>query len=453
MIWFRSSESAVGVFECVLRKSIRCGVLVLLGAALNLCGIARAQQALISAVSIDHSLTLPTNDTVNLAPDRAFLGPLQLSLGLRAGAQYNDNINTSETGRESDTILTGGLTVDLFWPATVNSTLHFGTDLGYIEYVQHPANNGLEISPDSALFWEIKFEDATLTLFDQISYLQEGTQDSALANVVTLPRLDNTVGGRVSWDPNQWLLEGGYSYDYFISPSTLFNYVDRESHYFFTRDAWCVNETNQVGLEASLSLTRYLTSSLGSTRSLSVGPYAQWQLTPAMFATARFGEVVSYFDSTGPQSPASSMNSYYFGVNITDTPADFLTAAIDVTRQTALGLNQGSDYIEQIAATGTFSLTITPRISLDGYVTYQNGNQPLQNTVLVAYVIGAPNIFAQQTLNENFQFYGGGPTLTWHLTDKLSTHLNYSWWRRLSNLPDRGFRQDTVSLNIDYTFW
>lgn len=448
----RSPGLGVGVFERALRASIRRGLGAGLAVALTLGRSASAQEALISALSIDPSITPPQNEAVIWGPDQAFLGPVRTSFGVFAGGQYNDNINGSEDSPEGDTILSAGVNLGLLWPATDNSALRFGAAIGYLLYLKHPADSGLEIAPDSALTWRIGFGDAILSLYDQFSYLQQAVEEPALANVATLPRLDNTIGARLSWEPNQWLLEGGYSFDYFVSPSTIDNYLDRDSQYFYTRDAWRFAENTQAGIEASASLTDYLESTEGSVRSLSVGPYGQWQVTQATYATGRVGEVFNFFDSSGPGMPASSLSSYYFGVDINNTPADFLSDRISVTRETGLGVNPGSGYVEETTGTASFSLSITPRVSLDGSVTYQRGNQPLESATVNPYAFGFP-VLLQETVKENFDYYGGGPTLTWRMTNKFSTRLNYSIWRRASNLPGRAFSQNIVTLNLNYGFW
>jgi len=437
---------------------LRRGLGGLLAATLIAGGGAGAQEALISSLSIDRSLAPPQNAAVSWGTNQMFLGPVVGSLGVYVGAQYNDNINSSQFARESDSILSGGLNLGLTWPATDNSVLRVGTGIGWLEYLKHSQYSGLEISPDSALTWQIGFEDGSLSLYDQFSYLQQGTQQPALANLVTLPRLDNDIGARVSWEPRQWLLQIGYSYDYFISPSATYDYLDRDSEYLFTRDAWRFAEHTQAGLEASLSLTHYLKYNQGASQSLSVGPYAEWQATRAIMATARGGEVFSSFDPAAPGQPGSRLSSGYLGLEISDKPADFFSHNVSVVRETELGINQGSAYLEQITATYNLSLTITPRISLDGSVTWQKGSQPLE--AVVAYqshgLIGSPPpppILVPVTFTEHFDFYGGGPTLTWRLTDKLTSSLNYSRWQRLSNVPGRTFSQNTISLNLSYNFW
>jgi hypothetical protein len=448
---FDSTAGIRGAFPHAQRKAIQLGLATALIAVLTLGGGASAQQALISALSVDKSLTLPTNGLVVPGPDQAFLGQEQLLLGVYTGVQYNDNINASQIASESDIILNAGLHLGLLVAATDNSALHFGAAIGYLEYTEHPANSGLEIAPDSALTWQIKFEDGTLSLFDQFSYQQQNVQEPALANVASLPRLDNTIGARVNWEPKQWQLQAGYSYDYFISPNTTYSYLDRSSDYFFTREAWRFAESTAAGVEGSISLTHYLKSNQGPSQSYSAGPYGQWQVTRSIFATARAGPLVDVLDSSGPTMPRTTLNSYYLGLTINDNLTDIFTHSLDVERQTALGLNQSSGYIESTTATYSFSLSITPRISFSGVASYQKGNQPL--SVPVPEAIDGFPIVVEGSFNEKYYFYGGGPALTWRMTDKLSSSLHYNRWRRDSDLAGRGFTQDIISLNLSYIFW
>jgi hypothetical protein len=420
----------------------RPGALCRLGgaaAALLLAHSARGQDALLNALTIDRAITPPTNDIANLSPEGPHLGPVQLSYGVYSGLQFNDNINGSQSNPQADTLLRGGLNFDLFWPATDNSTLHLGGAIGYVRYIDTPENSGLEISPDSALTWQIQLNDATLTLYDQASYLQQGTQVPALANVTTLPRLDNTVGARVSWEPAQWRLEAGYSHDNYLSTASAYQYLNRSSEYFFTRDGWRLAENSDLGLEASAGLTDYEEAAEGKNQSFSAGAYANWQVTPSLLATIRGGPSFYFFDSAPGGPSSSSLNSSYFGLDITDQLTDFCSQKLDIERDVSLGINQGSGYVKQLTTSYSVSLALTRWMSLDGSLSYDQGNQPLQE------------IFA--FTQENFDFYGTGATLQFRLQDKLSAGLGYSWWRRTSNLSGRGYTQNVATLNIRYEFW
>jgi hypothetical protein len=446
-------ESCVGRSKRYLTKLIRPGARSACAGALIFCLSASAQQSLISALSVDNSIS-PPQSASSQRPNLIFVGSVQASLSSYSLVQYNDNADESQLTPESDVILNTGANVGLYWAATDNSTLRLGSAIGYIEYVEHPANSGLEIAPDSALVWQVRIDDATLAFYDQFSYLQESVQEPSLANVVALPRIDNTAGLRITWEPSHWLFQLGYSYDYYISPSSLYSYLNRGSQYFFGRAAWRFAESTQSGVEASASFTSYLEANEGSIRTLSIGPFAEWQVTLATSISARVGSVASSFDSPSSGTASSTLNSYYYGLTFSNHPASYFTDNISVTRQTALGLNQGTSYVEQTAATGSFSLSITPAISLDGVILYSTGLQPLATAPLnIGGLLNGLQILEQPIINENFKYYGGGPGLTWRMTQKLSSRLMFAHWQRQSNLFTRSFSQNILSMNLVYSFW
>src|SRR5262249_16893632 len=120
-------------------------------------GIAKAQDALRSAISLQPVIAPAQPLPVDLRPEHPHLGPVQLTYGLYAGLELNDNITTSETDPQSDLLLEGGLNVGLFWPATLQSALQFGLSVGYVHYVRNPQFDHVQVAPNSALTWSIGF--------------------------------------------------------------------------------------------------------------------------------------------------------------------------------------------------------------------------------------------------------------------------------------------------------
>jgi hypothetical protein len=79
------------------------------------------------------------------------------------------------------------------------------------------------------------------------------------------------------------------------------------------------------------------------------------------------------------------------------------------------------------------------------FFTYEHGKQPFQTVVPIA-----PGIEFLFTENEIYERFGGGPNISWRATDKLTARLGYTYWLRQSNLPDRGYWQNTVTLGLTY---
>ena len=397
---------------------------------------ARGQEALYNAISLDQTIAAQAN-TVAPQPDQPHLGPVQLSLAAYYGVSYNDNINGSANQPEADVILQPGVNVGFNWPATDRSNLQFATGLGYVHYIKYTANNGMVVTPGTALTYALSWNDVVITLYDQLSYTRQVTSEAALANVAVLPQFDNVVGARVGWDPGHWTFQASYGHDIYLSDGAH-DYLNRAAEDFFGRAGWRFAEATQAGLEASGSLTDYQVESQGTANSVSAGGYVEWQALQSFNLTLRGGPTVYQFSAPAQNGGNSSLNSYYASLAANQQLTDFLSHSLQVNRTVQLGVNQGSSYIEQLSVVYSVSWALTQRISLGATITYDDGRQPL-------------GLFPFQTI-EKFQLYGGGLQASWRFTDHLTGSLGYNHWLRNSNLSNRGYSANSESLQLNYTF-
>lgn len=403
---------------------------------------AAAQEALQSALSIDPMLRENASETVPPGPDRHHIGAAQFTLGASATVAYSDNISGAEFSPEADTWITTGVSLGIQWPLTGQSTLSFGMGVSYVKYLHVTSNDGLAINPNSALVYAVSAGDITLSVFDQVAYFREALTQGALANVTTLPRLDNTAGMRVSWTPGHWNLETGYSHNNVIAENAADEYLNSDSEYFFGRAGWMFPDSSTVGVEASGSLTDYSAGLEPNNQSVSIGPYVEWRPRPWLRLDARGGPSWQFFDAFGV-SPESTLNSYYVFADVTHQLADFLSHHLSIERSVQPGLNPGSSYVEQLEATYTVSWALTHFVTLSGTLDYQDGNQPLPIPLGGGFTAA---------LKENYTVWSGGPSIAWKLTDALTASANYNRSWRDSNLPGRSYTVNSVSLNLTYTF-
>src|SRR5215472_3485080 len=105
---------------------------------------AAGQEAVRNAVSIDNILAQNTNSASELKPDQPHLGPVQLSFGLYAGTEYNDNVFATQSNPQADTLLRGGANLGFYWPATERSVVQFSSGVGYLHYFNHSQIGGVE---------------------------------------------------------------------------------------------------------------------------------------------------------------------------------------------------------------------------------------------------------------------------------------------------------------------
>jgi len=410
-------------------------------------GPARAQDALRSALSLQPVIQQAQFGQVNLQPDRPHLGPVQLALGVYGGLELNDNVNTSEFDRQSDLLLRGGLNLGFFWPATTQSQLNFGSSIGYVHYLKNSQYDHAEVAPNSALSWAVGFDDGSITFFDQFSYSQQVLAESALSGLATFPRLNNTIGARVDWLPGRWAFEIGYSHNTSFSESSEFQYLNSDSEYFFARGAWRFAENTQAGIEASSSLTRYELVTQNDNYSVSLGPYADWQITQALHATLRGGPVFYVFEAPPGPTRSRRFDSYYLGFDVSHRLTDFFSHTVSVRRSVQQGLNQGSAYVEELTASYWASAWLTQRISLGANFAYTQGNQPYQVPITI-YPFGT---FIFQEI-ENYDRYSGTLSASWRATDKLNATLAYSHYLRDSNVAGNRYSVNSLALTVTYNF-
>lgn len=404
--------------------------------------IAAGQEALQSALSIDPVLEANANGVIPPGPQRHFIGPAQLSLGANLGATYSDNINGAEFNPESDTFISTGISLGIQWPITGQSQIAIGLGLSYIKYLRVTSNDGLAINPNSALVYTVSAGDVSVSAYDQAAYYREALTQGALANVTTLPRIENTVGLRVGWTPDRWNFDVGYSHNNVIAENAVDNYLDSSSEYFFGRAGWAFAESSGAGIEVSGSLTDYSAQLQPNNQSVSVGPYFEWKPEPWLRLSARGGPTFYHFDSLGA-TPESDLSSYYIFADVSHQIADFLSHDLSIQRSIQPGLNQGSSYTEQLTVTYGISWTLTQSTTLTGNLNYQDGNQPF-------FLPIGPGLTLQE--KENYTAWSIGPTIAWKATDALTASANYTHSWRDSNIPGRNYTGDAVSVNLTYNF-
>jgi hypothetical protein len=358
-----------------------------------------------------------------------------MGLSVYTALQFDDNVNLVPTDRQSDTIVSAGFNALLDWPVTTRSDINLNAGLGYTKYLENTRLSHFDIAPNSSVSWNLGFEDGTWSFFDAFSYSQSVITQGAVAGTAELPRFDNVVGTRVSWEPGQWVWQGGYSHDNFFSDDPGFSYLNRASEFLFARGGHRFAESTQAGVEASASYTRYDLPIQSDNVSYSLGPYVEWQATKTLSATIRGGP--TFYDFFSPP-PGHTLDSYYFGFDLRHQLTDWLHHELNFRRDVQLGLNQGSDYVEQFTATYTAGWPITQHLTLGAHLAYENGLQPFQR--------------AGATIIEHFERFGAGASLSFQFTRKLSSGIEYLYWQRVSDQAGHDYIDNVLTLRLDYLF-
>jgi hypothetical protein len=400
-----------------------------------------AQEALRSALSLDQLIAARTSSSGDSASAMR-LGPFTLGVGAYSRASYDDNINLSTSTALHDVSVAAGLQARAAAAFTDQSDLALGGAAGYVRYLRNTRTSGLEISPDSSLAYSLSYVDATLTVYDQVAYSRQVVSEGALANLSTLPRLENTVGARMSWRPGRWVIEPGYGHEDFLPQSGAFQYLARSSEYGFARAGWGFAERTEAGVESSVAFSSFRHSPGNNNRATSIGGYVDWQVRPYVRVVMRGGPSFTRFDATGGSSQPT-LESYYLGFELHHELSDFLSHQVILTRDVQSGLNQGSSYIEQLRATYSLSYKLTSSMTLGAALTWEDGTQPLAIPIFSSLLVVVPESFTRYTVT---------PSFSWRLTDHLTGSLVGTHSVRASNISFRRYQDNTVSTQLTYTF-
>lgn len=398
----------------------------------------RAQEALRSALSADAAINSQTNTAAAPQPDNPRIGPVLLNLGAYTAVTFDNNINAAQYNPRSDTSIHTGVDLGFICPARDNSQIQLDSSFGYVTYLNHTRSDSIEIAPDSALTWTVTFDDGSLTFYDQFFYSDEVVTVPSVAGLNSLPRFENTVGGRAQWTPGNWDFEVGLSQDNFLATESSFDYLNRSSQYLYLQSGWNFSQKTQAGLQLSASQTDYQLSIQSDNTSFSLGPYINWQLTQYINLNASGGPTIYNFDAAGPAQPASTLNAYYFDFELSHQLTDSIWHHLSARQDVSLGYNQGNNYTELLSINYSVNWNATRYANLGLDLTYEVGNQPLTENFM--------------SVTENFDRVGVGIRVNYQFTDRLVGSLSFSHWDRTSNLAGNSYDEASVSFQLNYHF-
>jgi hypothetical protein len=367
-------------------------------------------------------------------------GDFRMLLTPAMSAQWNDNVNLSQTNLLDDYILTPSVGIVSSYPLTQRNVLFLDVTIGYSRYLKNSQLSTFDINSrtGTGLSFDIGIKDVTLNLHDWFSYTQDSSQNPTVANTANYGQFQNTAGLSALWDLNQVSLSAGYDHQNVISTSGEFNNINHSAEMFFLRSGLQVHPQVSLGLEATASLTRYDrsggTNALNNNDAYTVGPYVEFRPSSALHVTARGGFSTYQFQRSSSSIETSSQNTWYAGLNLNHQIMESIAYTLDVGREESLGIQ--SDLTEDWYVRPSIIWSFIKDWSFQTGLSYQHGRQG------VGDVVG--------NLKEDYDWYGGSLTLEHALTSRFTVGLNYRLTVRSSSLPDNGYTQNLVGLQITY---
>jgi hypothetical protein len=313
-----------------------------------------------------------------------------------------------------------------------------------VSYEWYLKNTGLNantpfIHPGSELSYNLFVGDFHIRLHENFSYEEslfinsfEGNEPYYnFNNVGTFARFDNKAGFDVTWDLNKVVITAGYDHENFISPTSMFEYLNRQSEWFTTSAGYNLGDHLQTGLEDQFSFHDYDQETiLNDHWHNRVGPFVEATLIEDVTFRGGVGYDMARFDTAGS---GSDYDTYYAYGRISQKTRLF-THSLEAGREHLLGdnaNNMSTDYVRYL-----ISSPIVAHVDLQ----FHGG-------VNVAEESGGPTGF-----DEKFTYYDFGFQAGWQFHKHWRAEFSYDYLLKNSDLADRDFQRNRVTGDVVWTF-
>ena len=405
----------------------------LAGAGLLTVRLALAQDALRNSLAGDaaaeaRNLQQQSQDYTVKSGDFRLLVTPSLSLN------WNDNINLSKTDPLQSFILFPELGLDMSYPLSQRNLLRLNVTFGYQDYLEHSQYSALYVQSGSALSYDIYVKDFWINLHDRFSYVEDSSQQAAVANTGTYGTAQNTLGFNTTWDLEDVTLSLGYDHQNYSTTSQQLSYTDHASELVVARGGFKFHPTLTAGLEGTVSYTAYDQPVLNNNTGYSAGVYADWQPGHYLHVQPRFGYTLYQFEQTSQFMKAVNQDAWYLDLTMTHDISDTVSYSLSAGHELTLGVygNTIEDWYIRPAA----NFKIIKNLTLNTSFSFEDGTQGI-GTITSAGV-------------ENFDWLTWGLGLSYPLMKRLTVGLNYRLTLRTSNYASREYTQDLVGLQLTY---
>ncbi len=355
------------------------------------------------------------------------------------GVEYNDNVNLSEDDKQGDFIFRPQIALNALWPITQLNTLRFDIGLGYAFYANNSQydTNGLLLSPGSALSFDIFVSDFRINFHDRFSLEQDPIGEPSLSNVADYGRFQNLAGVSVLWDLNKAVVTLGYDHYTFISTTSEFDYLNRNSDAVTASASVAVSSTTGVGLEGAYVNNRYENVGLNDSNAYSVGAFVETQVSNYLKLRVAGGyQNIGFAGDTDTinsivYADQSTLSTYYVNALISHRINAAITQTLAVGHEAQLGVD--SNYVELTYVRHTATWNIINRTLLATEFFYEDGQD-------------------SGGLDEHFQRWGGALSLGYQLTSHVTLGARYQYTQKNSDLPLQSYQQNRVAIDGTYSF-
>lgn len=366
------------------------------------------------------------------------IGPVQMRYDLSVSAIFTDNRNYNTDGAEnSDFGFRPSFNLGLFYPINDRQKLQVDLGIGYQWWSKNSHNNRLYISPNSHLDYAFGIGDVQMQVSNNTSTSNEASSRAEYAGGrdtqdISFNRISNSTGVSGSWQGSRRLtLNGGYSFSISRSLNDQFTNLDRDTHGFSASTLVTITDPLKAGLSGSYSMFTYSEGIQNDGRSFSVGPTVQWKPLDSLRLAGHLHYSESFHDQTGTVNDTSDFSGMTYGLSVTHN----LNRAMVQTASVARSIDPGfeSNYTDDFSVRYSLSASISSRLSSNFAFQYQKAG------------ISGPT-------GEDADLYRFSVGAGYQILRRANLGLTYSLNTRASDLEDRDYVENRVTLTLSYQF-
>jgi len=348
------------------------------------------------------------------------------------GVEFNDNVNNSTTNTEADVSFRPSISAQLLWPVTDQNSLNLSVGAGYSVYVRHRKLDQIFLTPGSELSFDIYAGNLWINLHDRFSVTDNAYQDPTVAGTGDYAQFQNALGLETIWDLNKIVLKAGYDHVNYVALGSDQNHPDGQSEVFSLSGGYAIKPGNLLGLELGGSLVHYTTMATNAPFSdasqWNAGVFYESQVSQFLRFKGSAGYIVYSPDTAGQSSDYSG---FYAQLGLTHRINQYVDYSLTGGRSISFGFFGGT--VDLYSARWQANWKVLRDIGVSTSFTYEHGTQIYSGS-------------------ERFDRYGPGLTVSRPLTTKLSGSLAYQFYNRSSDLADRSYLLNIVTLTLAYQF-
>jgi hypothetical protein len=386
------------------------------------------------------SRTAPTPPYRSPQPHRYNLkwGDLTGRLTGTVVAEFNDNINLSDTNPVADISIGPEIGFGFLYPISERNVLQLDIGVGYRWYLKSPDVSSITISPRSSsrLDYYLYFDEGRVNFHDifyvQISPVDFGALNGAGGvNLSKFQRFVNTAGVTSDWRPlKQWVFYAGYDYTIDRSLNSSFRDQDRDDHTFSSGVNHIVNSRLTIGAYSAFTYSTYKQDIQNDGWNFSIGPRVSYQLTKFVALEASAGWTTSDYFDNGTIADQSSFSSFTYQGGIRHTINKRTEHALRGGR--SLGLGYGSNFTDTYNLQYSFRWLAAQGISIYGTAAYESLSVSNQGESAVRYLFN---------LGTGYQ-----------LSRRWNLGVNYAFSVKDSDRVGNDYTQNRITLDLTRQF-